>query len=133
LIPELASQGKTVLLTTHYMLEADTLCQTVAMINKGKLVALGSPAEIKGRLSNVDIIEVTVKESGKSLIDELGKLDGVKRVDLGVDGILQKITVHVSLGLDLQEQVAAIADQAGIENIVSRQPTLEEAYLNILK
>ncbi|MEE8419263.1 MAG: ABC transporter ATP-binding protein, partial [Dehalococcoidales bacterium] len=46
LIPELASQGKTVLLTTHYMLEADTLCQTVAMINKGKLVALGSPAEI---------------------------------------------------------------------------------------
>ncbi len=133
LIPEMASQGKTILLTTHYMVEADTLCQTVAMINKGKLVAMGSPTDIKRRLSKVDIIEVTVKEAWKGLADELVKLNGVQRVDLGADGMLQKITIHVTVGLNLRDQVAAVADKAGIENIVSREPTLEEAYLNILK
>ena len=47
LIPELVSLGKTILLTTHYMFEADQLCQTIAMINHGTLVAIGTPAEIK--------------------------------------------------------------------------------------
>ncbi|MFC2039000.1 ATP-binding cassette domain-containing protein [Chloroflexota bacterium] len=133
LVPEMAAQGKTVLLTTHYMFEADTLCQTVAMINKGKLVAIGSPADIKQRLSNVSIIEVTVKEIRPGLADELTSLEGVQRVDTGSDGLLQKFTVHASLGVDLNDEITAIVGQADIENIVNREPTLEEAYLNILK
>jgi len=133
LIPEMASQGKTVLLTTHYMFEADTLCQTVAMVNKGKLVALGSPTDIKRRFSKITVVEVTVKEDLKGLTDELAKLDGVQRVDKGAEGVLHKLIVQITVGIDLREQITAVAVRAGIENIVSREPTLEEAYLNILK
>ncbi len=132
-IPEMASQGKTILLTTHYMFEADALCQTVAMINKGKLVAMGSPADIKRHFSNIIVIEVTVKEVLKGLVEDISKLEGVRRVDIGVDGVLHKLTVHTTVGIDIQEQIAEIAGRAGIENIISREPTLEEAYLNILK
>ncbi len=133
LIPEMASQGKTVLLTTHYMFEADALCQTVAMINKGKLVAMGSPTEIKRRFSNITIVEVTVKEALGGLVNDISRLEGVRRVDTGLDGVLHKLTVHTSIGVDIQEQIAEMAGHAGITNIISREPTLEEAYLNILK
>ena len=133
LIPEMASQGKTILLTTHYMFEADALCQTVAMVNKGKLVALGSPTDIKRRFSKISVVEVTVKEDLKGLADELARLEGVQRVDLGADGVLHKLTIQTSIGIDLMEQITAIAGGAGIENIVNRELTLEEAYLNILK
>ncbi len=133
LIPEMARQGKTVLLTTHYMFEADTLCQTLAMINKGKLVAMGSPTDIKRRFSKINVIEVTVKDAWKGLTEELAGLDGVQRVDMGADGVLHKLIIHTSVGIDLQVQISEIVGRAGIENMVSREPTLEEAYLNILK
>ncbi len=49
LIPRLAARGKTVLLTTHYMFEADVLCERLALIDHGEIVASGSPSEIKQR------------------------------------------------------------------------------------
>ena len=133
MIPNLTGEGKTVLLTTHYMFEADTLCQTLAMINKGKLVALGSPAEIKHRFSKISIVEVIVRDARRSLVEELGKIGGIERVDAGADGAFQKVICHCKLGADLQERISDTVGKPSIENIVTRDPTLEEAYLSILK
>ena len=133
MIPTFVSQGKTVLLTTHYMFEADTLCHTVAMINKGKLVALGSPTEIKLRFSKINIVEVIVKDARRSLVEELGKISGIERVDAGADGAFQKVICHCKLGADLQGRISETVGKPSIENIVTRTPTLEEAYLSILK
>lgn len=133
LIPELVAQGKTVLLTTHYMFEADALCQTVAMINKGKLVAMGSPTDIKRRLSNIVIIEVTVKETTVGLVDVISRLEGVQRVETGVDGVLQKLIIHSKAEIDIKDSITTTVGQSGIESMISREPTLEEAYLNMLK
>lgn len=133
MIPNLVGQGKTVLLTTHYMLEADTLCQTVAMINKGKLVALGSPTDIKTQFSKINVVEVVVKEANKGAIDDIGKFDGVERVDVGADGAFQKLTVSTKQGSSLQDRIAERVGRDNIENIITRDPTLEEAYLSILK
>jgi len=133
MIPNLVGQGKTVLLTTHYMLEADTLCSTVAMINKGKLVALGSPTEIKNKFSKINVVEVVVKEANKAAIDDLGKFEGVERVDVGADGAFQKLIISTKLGSDLQTRVAERVGKGNIESIITRAPTLEEAYLSILK
>ncbi len=58
-IRELRTQGTTVFLTTHYMDEADVLCDRIAIIDAGRIVADGSPAELKGRISG-DILSVTV-------------------------------------------------------------------------
>ena len=76
-IPELVSQGKTIFLTTHYMLETDMLCNTIALINKGRLVALGTPNEIKRNFSRVAIIEVVVNQTREGLEGELSSISGV--------------------------------------------------------
>ena len=133
MIPTFVSQGKTVLLTTHYMYEAETLCQTVAMINKGKLVALGSPTEIKTKFSKINVVEAVVKEASRSLIDDLGKMDGVERIDAGADGAFQKLIIHIKENSNLQGRIADRVGKGNIENIATRPPTLEEAYLSILK
>ena len=104
-IPELASQGKTVLLTTHYMLEADMLCDTIAIINRGRLVALGSPTDIKRNFSKINIIEVTVKRTRENLLNELSNIDGVQRADTWEDGAFQKFTIHVRDGTDLKDRL----------------------------
>ena len=133
LIPQLVRQGKTVLLTTHYMFEADELCRTIAMINHGKLVALGTPTEIKRGFSKITVVEATVRQTREGLVEELSVLEGVQRVDMGVDGPLQKVITQVKAGTDLKDRVVEIIGEAPIENVVVRDPTLEEAYINILR
>ena len=132
-IPELTNQGKTILLTTHYMLEADMLCDTIAIINRGRLVALGSPNDIKRNFSKISIVEVTVRRTRENLWDEISDIVGVKRAGIQEDGAFQKFTIHVREGTDLKEQISSTIDEDNIENIVVRDPTLEEAYVNILE
>src|SRR6476469_64650 len=59
-IAGLVQAGKTVLLTTHYMFEADTLCDRVAVIAKGRLVAEGTPRELKTHVVDRNVLEVEV-------------------------------------------------------------------------
>ena len=132
-IPQLVDEGKTVLLTTHYMFEADALCDTIAMIDKGKLVALGTPSEIKRIFSRMQVVELTLSRTRAGLQEEIARLDGVQRVDAAADGLLSRLTVQVDVGVDLTTEIAQTVGQDAIESIVARDPTLEEAYLNILR
>ena len=132
MIPRLVAMGKTILLTTHYMFEADELCNTIAMINKGKLVALGTPTEIKQKFSEITVIDVTLKETRPGLLDEVSGIDGVEKVESGADGLFQKLSLHTRAGSDLRQQVTQMVGEANVETMIMRDPTLEEAYLNIL-
>jgi len=133
LVPELARQGKTVLLTTHYMAEADMLCERIAIINQGKIVAMGTPSEIKRGFSGIRVIDVTVREPREGLADEVTRLDGVARADLGTDGAFQKLTVQVAPDCDLRPRLLDLIGETNVEALVEREPTLEEAYLSILR
>ena len=132
-IPELVNQGKTIFLTTHYMLEADMLCDTIALIDKGRLVALGTPNEIKRNFSRVAIIEIVVNRTRASLAKELSGVEGVRRVETSVEGVLQKFAIFVDAGADVRTRIEEIAGADAIESQVLREPTLEEAYVSILK
>ncbi|MEM2092986.1 MAG: ATP-binding cassette domain-containing protein [Candidatus Bathyarchaeia archaeon] len=68
---ELKSQGKTIFLTTHYMEEAEALCDRIGIIDHGKLIALGSPEELilKNNVSNLE--EVFIKLTGRRIREEL--------------------------------------------------------------
>ncbi len=132
-VPELASEGKTILLTTHYMAEADMLCDTIAIIDRGELAAVGTPGEIKRRFSQIGIIEVTVNRPRGELTAEIMELDSVERVESLDEGPFQKLTVSVTHGADLRAKIAETVGPENIENLVSRDPTLEEAYINILR
>ena len=133
LIPELVKQGKTILLTTHYMFEADQLCSSIVLINRGKLVAQGSPTEIRLKFSKIIIVDITLRQVRTGLTDELSRLEGVEQVDVGVDGAFQKLSIHVKEGLDLTAALTGKVGADSIEGIVVRDPTLEEAYRSILK
>ena len=132
-IPELVNQGKTIFLTTHYMLEADMLCDTIALIDKGRLVALGTPNEIKRNFSRVAIIEIVVNRTRASLAEELSGVDGVRRVETSVEGVLQRFAVFVKAGADVRPRIEEIVGADAIESLVLREPTLEEAYVSILQ
>jgi ABC-2 type transport system ATP-binding protein len=66
-IRELKSNGMAIILTTHYMEEAEELCDRVGIIDQGKLIALGSPKELMVEHSAEDLEEVFIKLTGKKL------------------------------------------------------------------
>lgn len=73
-------QGKTVLLTTHYMYEAEELCDRVAFINKGKLIAVGRPESLKQKMPTGFSIEILVTRLTNEAIEGLRHLKAVKKV-----------------------------------------------------
>ena len=73
-------QGKTVLLTTHYMYEAEELCDRVGFLNKGKLVAVGYPEELKRKMPTGFSIEVLVTRLTDETLEGLRRLESVKKV-----------------------------------------------------
>ena len=87
--PELSAEGKTILLTTHYMAEADMLCDTIAIINRGELAAIGTPDDIKRRFSRVGIVEVTVRRAREGLLSQVSEIPGVEGVETVGDGAFQ--------------------------------------------
>jgi ABC-2 type transport system ATP-binding protein len=69
LISEFGSRGKTVLLTTHYMDEAERLCDRVAVVDHGKVIALGTPRELIAELGGEHVVEFTLMENGRPAPD----------------------------------------------------------------
>src|SRR5215211_5560048 len=76
-IASLADAGKTILLTTHYMFEADSLCDRIAVINRGQIVAEGTPTHLKGRVQAGSLGEVDVVCVAEEAFNRVNKLRGV--------------------------------------------------------
>jgi ABC-2 type transport system ATP-binding protein len=73
-------QNKTILLTTHYMEEADQLCNRIAIIDYGKIVALDTPENLKKQIQKTDIVEIKVSNLRQEESEKLETIKGVKRV-----------------------------------------------------
>jgi ABC-2 type transport system ATP-binding protein len=119
--------GTTILLTTHYLEEADQLCDTIAMINKGKIVALDCPENLKASVTGSKIVELffngPVKES------ELGSINGV----IEAHKLGDKVRVTVGEDVDIVRELADYARTKGlsITTINTLKPSLEDAFLKI--
>src|SRR5215213_3410865 len=81
-IASLTEAGKTVLLTTHYMFEADALCDRIAVIAKGRIVAQGTPQELKNQVAEGQVLEVEVYGIAEGSVDHVRGLDGVRTVTI---------------------------------------------------
>ena len=132
IIPQLRERGKTVLLTTHYMFEADVLCDQLALIDRGHIVAEGSPGEIKRRISRLSVIEMQLRSLPPALIAAIEAVKGVSNVTASQDGMLHRIVVQTEPGSGAREAITALLDDGIVESVLEREPTLEEAYLRIL-
>jgi ABC-2 type transport system ATP-binding protein len=133
LIPALVKRGKPILLTTHYMSEADELSSQVAIINRGQIIASGTPSQIKRGFSKITVCEVICRQTETDLAEAVQSIPGIQHVTSSFDGPLQRLTIHALPGAEFKSGVTEIIGESNIESIVMRDPTLEEAYLSIIK
>jgi len=121
-IKKLSTEKKvTIIITTHYMDEADSLCDRVAIIDHGKVAALDTPQKLKDKLGG-DVVKLKVSNTPK--LDALKKLKYVKNVKQE-DGFVS-MTVFDS-GAHLQEILKKIGH---VESVETRKPTLNDVFLH---
>jgi ABC-2 type transport system ATP-binding protein len=124
----LKAQGKTVLITTNYLEEANTLCDRLAILDHGKLVALDSPEALKRRYGDTVIdLELEALPSD-GLMHDLRALQGVSEVVLR-DGHLQ-VTASGQHALAGQV-VNLVTREAELRSISQREPNLDEVFLHL--
>jgi len=132
-ILELKREGKTILLTTHNMFEADLLCDRVAIISRGRIVDVGTPSELKARVARHKVVEVTVVGLEGSLEERLREVPGVvgvaARVRDPVAGVADIRIVYDGDG-GLREILAPIlASNARVLVVRNLEPTLEDVFV----
>jgi ABC-2 type transport system ATP-binding protein len=131
-ISTLVQSGKTVLLTTHYMFEADTLCDRVAVIASGRIVAQGTPRELKRHVADRTVVEVEVFGIGDETVRRLRGVAGVTSVSVEDREQAQVLTIQSPRGLELAQELPRWLDGAQIGRIAAREPTLEDAYVALV-
>ena len=128
LTKDLNKNGVTIFLTTHYIEEADHLCQRVAMINKGRLVAVDNPEKLKASAEKHQIIEISFDRT-QNLESKLANLKHVSKVVQAGD----KFVLHVT---NTSETVPFLTDFARenslkIVSINTLNPTLEDVFVEM--
>ena len=117
-IRRMVSRGKTVLLTTHYLQEADALADRIAVINQGKIIAEGTPSEIKAQTSGKKIRCITSLSA-----DALRRLPGVREVHEDRDAV----EIHAAEAEAIVREL--LARDAGLTGLEVSSAGLEEAFL----
>jgi ABC-2 type transport system ATP-binding protein len=131
-IARLQDAGKTILLTTHYMFEADELCQRIAVIRGGSIVATGTPADLKERIADRTIVEIEAFGASDRMIERLRSVAGVASVSVELREQAQVILVQSSRGAELVQSLLRELEDARVGKVVPRQPTLEDAYVDLV-
>jgi ABC-2 type transport system ATP-binding protein len=123
-------QGKTIVLSTHNLWEAQSVCDRVAILHRGKIIAIGSPKEIRQMVDEFSILTVTFTQtlqtgSGKEITEELLTFNGVKHIDVEND----RLKLSFQSGTDLNHILILISKfNLSIKSIETTNPTLEEAF-----
>jgi ABC-2 type transport system ATP-binding protein len=131
-IAGLVETGKTVLLTTHYMFEADSLCDRVAVIARGRIVAEGTPAELKDHVADSTVVEVEVFGIEEADVARVRSLPGITSVSIEEREQVQLLTIQSPRALELMQELHGFFDGARIGRIAAREPTLEDAYVALV-
>lgn len=121
-------EGITIILTTHYMEEADYLCQRVAIIDEGKIAAIGTPEKLK-QVMGLNLISLQIdRDSSGSLVDSLKQLSWIKKIHTR-DGSLE---LSIDGGEERIPELIDFADNRGlvITSIKLHKPSLEDTFLH---
>jgi len=118
--------GITIVLTTHYLDEADNFCDRIAIIDYGKIIAMDTPAALKNSMGG-DMIEVESTKTDE-LIEMAKELEWVKETKKSVEG---KVLLRVELGEQKIPELMNLCSKAGIpiRSISLRKPTLDDVFM----
>ncbi len=130
ILGELNREGQTILLTTHYMEEADELCDRVAIMDHGKILALDSPEALKRSVGADTIVTVRAEGETQALADllagEIAEVTNTRVIDGGVE-------LHVREAERLVPRVVNAAEAAGFElaDLSVSEPSLETVFISL--
>ena len=131
-VAELARSGKTVLLTTHYMYEADALCNRIAVIADGEIVATGTPSDLKSIVADRTVVEIEAFGAPEETIQRLREAPGVTSVAVEDREQAQVLVVQSPHGLELTQELLGYLDGVRVGRVAAREPTLEDAYVSLV-
>lgn len=131
MVRTLADEGRTIILTTHYMYEAEELCDRLILLKKGRIVGYGSIGELRSKILDDDMIRVTTTSDPSAAFDSISSMEGVAGVR--VDSVAGRYlaSVRCAKGADLMDALESRFSEYGIRSIGFDEPTLEELYLHL--
>jgi ABC-2 type transport system ATP-binding protein len=119
----------TILLTTHYMEEADLLCDRIAIMDHGTLVALGTPAELKAGVPGTDVVQVQFTPERDEWADRLKGLEGVTAVQSQTAGVYRLLTSNASRTTMQLVELAAREGEA-LASLTVQNTTLDDVFVH---
>ncbi len=131
-VRDLQSERKTILLTTHYMFEADDLCQRIAVIDHGRIIALDTPEGLKHHVQDLSVIELEVFGVPPEVLTRLRALAFVQTVSIEDHDQRQWLRVQSPRGADAVSDLLASLDGLRVGKVNVREPTLEDAYVRLV-
>jgi ABC-2 type transport system ATP-binding protein len=128
LIEELKKAERTILMTTHYIEEAERLCDRVAIVDSGRIIAIGTPREIQARTLGHSVIEIRCE---RPVAGEVSGIDGAEHCLLSADRM--GLTVSSTRPARTLVELVKWIDQQGIElsDIHLKRPTLEDVFIEM--
>ena len=131
-ILNLQSEKKTILLTTHYMFEADALCDRIAVINHGLIIALDTPAGLKSHVRDLNVVEVETFGLPPAIIEKLRGLPFVDALSVEEHDQRQMLLVQTARGAEAVPDIMGVFEGQRVGRVVVREPTLEDAYVRLV-
>jgi len=114
------------------MFEADALCQRIAVIDKGRIVALDTPAALKKTVSDLSVVEIEVYGIPAETIQTLQSLAFVDNVAVEDRDQRQVLLVHTPNGPEAIPTLLEAMNGLKVGKIITREPTLEDAYVRLV-
>ena len=129
LILDSKKKGLTIFLTTHYIPEAESLCDRIAVIVKGKIRVIDAPESIKAQVKETEILEIGLDRITEDLKNKLLLMEGIEKILIAEN----RIRFHTEKLDQITPPVIRVLEEQGakIETINTLSPTLEDAFVKI--
>ncbi|MFW9795314.1 MAG: ATP-binding cassette domain-containing protein, partial [Candidatus Thorarchaeota archaeon] len=125
-------RNKTILLTTHYMHEADMLCDKIALINEGELKSFGTPHELKEGVRDYDSLHMRV--AGRPDLESIKRIDGVMSSSMTERNGHSELVVTAKDGYEMAHKLLNLlksTDGIKVEHFEVKEPTLDDVFLQL--